>query len=304
MRAFVCRRCRELVPFESQECRRCGALLGFDPFSASLEPLQPAGPGLVRFDLDGTVRGVSRDDRWARCARSAVADCNWLVPFVGAGKPCISCRLTLNLPPKGDEEYRDAYSKAEMAKRRLVFQLRQLDLPLIGRDEDPEQGLAFELLASDRHVVTGHENGVVTIDLNETDDAFREQTRAQFGEPYRTLLGHFRHEVGHYYWARLIADQYRGVRRRGDRRRATASVGAAVLSVVIGSTRPAQSSEMTAWTTRRLARPITQKGRPTGAKITSAPMPRCTRSKTGPRLLPITCTSGTLSKQPPPSVSS
>jgi hypothetical protein len=219
MRAFVCRRCRELVPFESQECRRCGALLGFDPFSASLEPLQPAGPGLVRFDLDGTVRGGSRDDRWARCARSAVADCNWLVPFVGAGKPCISCRLTLNLPPKGDEEYRDAYSKAEMAKRRLVFQLRQLDLPLIGRDEDPEQGLAFELLASDRHVVTGHENGVVTIDLNETDDAFREQTRAQFGEPYRTLLGHFRHEVGHYYWARLIADRYRGNRSRGDRRR-------------------------------------------------------------------------------------
>ena len=146
MRAFVCRRCRALVPFESQECRRCGALLGFDPFSASLEPLQPAGPGLVRFDLDGTVRGVSRDDRWARCARSAVADCNWLVPFVGVGKPCISCRLTLNLPPKGDGEYRDAYSKAEMAKRRPVFQLRQLDLPLIGRDEDPEQGLAFELI--------------------------------------------------------------------------------------------------------------------------------------------------------------
>jgi hypothetical protein len=210
MRAFVCRRCRELVPFESQECRRCGALLGFDPFSANLEPLYPAGPGLVRFDPGNGSDDPSRDNRWARCGRSALADCNWLVPVAEAGKPCMSCRLTLNLPPKGDEEYRDAYSKAEMAKRRLIFQLRQLDLPVTGQDEDPEGGLAFELLASDRHVVTGHQNGVVTIDLNETDDAFREQTRAQFGEPYRTLLGHFRHEVGHYYWARLIAKTYPG----------------------------------------------------------------------------------------------
>jgi hypothetical protein len=208
MRAFVCRRCRELVPFESQECRRCGALLGFDPSSAELGPLQAAGPGLVRFDSSGGGDGAGQDDRLARCSRSTLADCNWLVPIAEAGKPCISCRLTLNLPPKGDEEYRDAYSIAESAKRRLVFQLRQLDLPLVGRDEDPDEGLAFELLASDRHVVTGHENGVVTIDLNETDDAFREQTRAQFGEPYRTLLGHFRHEVGHYYWARLIARPY------------------------------------------------------------------------------------------------
>ncbi|HXW81784.1 MAG TPA: putative zinc-binding metallopeptidase [Acidimicrobiales bacterium] len=232
MRAFVCRRCRELAPFESQECRRCGALLGFDPVSANLEPLHPAGPGLVRFDPGcgadnpnadnpnaGNPNGgnPNSDNRWARCSRSALADCNWLVPIAEAGKPCLSCRLTLNLPPKGDEEYRDAYSKAEQAKRRLIFQLRQLDLPLTGRDEDPEAGLAFELLASDRHVVTGHENGIVTIDLNETDDAFREQTRAQFGEPYRTLLGHFRHEVGHYYWARLIAKTYGDGARPGRR---------------------------------------------------------------------------------------
>jgi hypothetical protein len=216
MRAFVCRRCRELVPFESRECRRCGAILGFDLSSANLGPLQPAGPGLVRFDPDGGTTDTGRDGRWARCSRSILADCNWLVPIAEAGKACMSCRLTLNLPPKGDEEYRDAYSKAEMAKRRLVFQLHQLDLPLVGRDEDPDEGLAFELLAGHRHVVTGHENGVITIDLNETDDAFREQTRAQFGEPYRTLLGHFRHEVGHYYWARLVARANREAGPGGD----------------------------------------------------------------------------------------
>jgi hypothetical protein len=101
-------------------------------------------------------------------------------------------------------QYRAGFAKAEVAKRRLVYQLGQLRLPIIGREEDPEAGLSFELLASDRHVITGHANGVITIDLNETDDAFREQTRAQFGEPYRTLLGHFRHEIGHYYWNTLV----------------------------------------------------------------------------------------------------
>ncbi len=209
MRAFVCRRCRELSSFESRQCRRCGAPLGFDLVSGSLEPLLAAGPGLVYFDAGtGAPPDAKQPDRWARCARASVADCNWLVPVSEAGKPCVSCRLTLNLPRESCGEYRVAFSKAEMAKRRLIFQLYQLNLPIVTRDEDPDGGLAFELLASDRHVVTGHDNGVITIDLNETDDAFREQTRAQFGEPYRTLLGHFRHEIGHYYWARLISKAY------------------------------------------------------------------------------------------------
>jgi hypothetical protein len=86
-----------------------------------------------------------------------------------------------------------------------MYQVAQLGLPITSREEDPDDGLAFDLLVSDHHVVTGHDNGVITIDLNETNDAFREHTRAQFGEAYRTLLGHFRHEIGHYYWGRLIA---------------------------------------------------------------------------------------------------
>jgi hypothetical protein len=117
--------------------------------------------------------------------------------------------LTRTLPPARDKQHREAFAKAETAKRRLMYQIAQLGLPIVSREEDPEGGLAFDLLAGDHHVVTGHDNGVITIDLNETDDAFREQTRTQFGEPYRTLLGHFRHEIGHYYWGRLIE--------RGDR---------------------------------------------------------------------------------------
>src|SRR6202044_2237030 len=79
------------------------------------------------------------------------------------------------------------------------------------RLENPEFGLAFDVLAdppegAGETVRTGHENGVITMNLAEADDAIREQRRTELGEPYRTLLGHFRHEVGHYYWDRLVRD--------------------------------------------------------------------------------------------------
>lgn len=197
MRAFTCKRCRDQVEFESASCRACGALFGFDPFSGNLEALEPD---------DGLLRplGATTGRRWAYCQRSGLTGCNWLVPSADAGEPCFSCRLTNNLPPSEDLEYRNAFAKAETAKRRLIYQLLQLELPLVGKREDPETGLSFQLLASDRRVVTGHIGGLITLDLNETDDSFREQTRAQFGEPYRTLLGHFRHEIGHYYWMLLV----------------------------------------------------------------------------------------------------
>jgi hypothetical protein len=84
-------------------------------------------------------------------------------------------------------------------------------LPLLDRADDPERGLAFEFLADPAdpaapRVLTGHASGVITINLAEADDPEREKRRVQLHEPYRTLLGHFRHEVGHYYWDRLIRD--------------------------------------------------------------------------------------------------
>jgi hypothetical protein len=98
-----------------------------------------------------------------------------------------------------------AFAKAEAAKRRVVFQLGELDVPIVSRREDPVAGLAFDLLSSATGpVTTGHAKGIVTLDLAESDDAYREATRKDLGEPYRTLLGHFRHEIGHYYWMVLI----------------------------------------------------------------------------------------------------
>jgi hypothetical protein len=121
---------------------------------------------------------------------------------------CASCRLTRVIPPLAVTQYRTYWYRLEQAKRRLLYTLVSLQLPLTGKAQDPEHGLAFEFLAdagSLPKVVTGHDGGVITINIAEADDAERERVRLAMGEPYRTLLGHLRHECGHYYWERLIA---------------------------------------------------------------------------------------------------
>jgi hypothetical protein len=188
MRAFHCPRCGQLVFFENVACLRCGAALGFDPESREMV-LAPAG----------------------RCGNQVLAGCNWMLPAPEPepGRRCRSCRLTRTRPNDadlgGDSRAGELFVRTEAAKRRLVFQLLELHLPLVSHHEDPKSGLAFDFLV--RHeapIMIGHESGVITIDLAESDDAYRERMRAELGEPYRTMLGHLRHEVGHYYWDVLV----------------------------------------------------------------------------------------------------
>lgn len=125
--------------------------------------------------------------------------------------PCVACRLNRTIPDLGVPENPERWRKVEIAKRRLVAQLVSLGLPLIAKTEDEVAGLAFDFVGVDlqgRAPMTGHANGLITLDIKEADDAYREQVRVQMHEPYRTLLGHFRHEVGHYYWDRLIANSH------------------------------------------------------------------------------------------------
>lgn len=186
MRAFGCPRCRQLVPFEAVTCLSCGTALGFAPEAGEV---------------------VAADER-ARCANQFPAGCNWLpAPGEAAGGLCPSCRLTRTRPHDADLaadwQLAEAFREAEAAKRRLVFQFLELGLPLL--PYDGERGLAFDLLSSAAGpVVTGHEDGVITIDLAEGDDAHRKQMRRELGEPYRTMLGHLRHESGHYFWTVLV----------------------------------------------------------------------------------------------------
>jgi hypothetical protein len=140
----------------------------------------------------------------------SAAACNWMLAADEPNDLCIACRLNRTIPSLGDPDNDHHWAGIELAKRRLVADLLALQLPVKSRlTEDPAQGLMFDFLRAatpDERVTTGHDNGLITLDIEEADDARREQRRQQLHEPYRTLLGHLRHEVGHYYWDRLVRD--------------------------------------------------------------------------------------------------
>ncbi len=192
MRRFRCRVCEQDLFFENSECVSCGTALGYSRDEAAIVPVDEAGRYV---DAGGTA--------WFRCRNLGLSGCTWLC--AEDGDQCFSCDLTRTRPNDADLEGLAQVPLAERAKRHLVAELDTLGFPVVGKDEDPEQGLAFDLLSSvAENVVIGHANGVITIDLAESDDAHREKVRAQLDEPYRTMLGHFRHESGHYYEWQLV----------------------------------------------------------------------------------------------------
>jgi hypothetical protein len=184
VRAFTCPTCSSLLFFENSVCLACGTAVGFDR-------------GLAAF------RALGGDLH--RCANADLAECNWLAASDAAAGLCGCCALTRTRPADGELPALRSFARTEAAKRRLLYQLDDLGLPVTSRQQDPEHGLAFDLLSSaDQPVVTGHADGVITIDLAEGDAGHREAMREQLAEPYRTLLGHVRHETGHWYWQVLV----------------------------------------------------------------------------------------------------
>lgn len=195
MRDFTCPNCGQRLAFENSVCLSCGSALGFSLDHMALMVIAP----------DGGHAGAVDSGQYELCANLHLAECNWLVETSPDPGLCRSCVLTRTRPNETDIKAMAAFADAERAKRRLIVELSELKLPIVGRDEDPNYGLAFDLLSSEfEQVSTGHHNGVITLDLAEGDDVHREQLRVEMEEPYRTLLGHFRHEIGHYYFYRLV----------------------------------------------------------------------------------------------------
>jgi hypothetical protein len=208
MKVFHCDHCGNLLFFENTGCVHCGHKLAYLPDLADLGSLEQAPDGLWRSPLPA-ARGRS----YRLCRNYTAWDvCNWAIESGDANPLCVSCRLTRLIPDVSAPAARLAWYKLEVAKRRLVFTLEELELPLSPTAGTDDPGLAFEFKADPTdpgapRVMTGHAAGVITVNIAEADDAERERRRAAVHEPYRTLLGHMRHESGHYYWARLIKDR-------------------------------------------------------------------------------------------------
>lgn len=205
LKTFHCTHCNQQVFYENVLCERCDTTLGFIEDTGDISAFQDVGDSSWRrLPADGEGR------RYKQCHNYAVEKiCNRMIPADDPQTLCRSCRLTTVIPSLASERNRTYWYKLERAKRRLLYTLAQLDLPLVSRHDDPERGLAFEFLEyfdGGSPVHTGHDDGLITINIAEADDAHRANTRVDMHERYRTLLGHFRHEIGHYYFMLLIED--------------------------------------------------------------------------------------------------
>lgn len=201
MQLFQCQICSQVLFFENTLCESCGAQLGFDPASQSL----------LSLEKDGEVwRSSATGERFRFCDNAQHNACNWLVRAEGTEVYCLACRHNRTIPPLAEGDNLSKWQRLEAAKHRLFYQLVKFGLPMPSRADDPEHGLAFDFLTDPPEggapVMTGHDEGLITLNLAEADDAEREKRRSDMGEPYRTLLGHFRHEIGHFYWDLLVKE--------------------------------------------------------------------------------------------------
>jgi hypothetical protein len=206
MKRFSCNNCNQPVFFDNRLCTSCGAALGFDP-----EQLDMVS---IAADSAGGWRGPDGQS-YRNCRNQLEQDaCNWLLDSGDEHEYCVSCRLNRTIPDLAVGENHAFWQRIERAKRRLLYSLLWLGLPVARQTRGWPQGLLFDFIESPRTpgadgdvVMTGHQDGVITLNVAEADDVFRAMQRKQMNEAYRTLLGHLRHESGHYFFDHLVDDE-------------------------------------------------------------------------------------------------
>jgi len=208
LKTYTCQ-CGNALYFANSKCLVCGAMVGFLPDEQQLSTLTITDDGLYKVAHNNKL--------YRQCKNYWQYDvCNWMVPNSDSNELCQSCRLNVMIPNLEKPENLPLWYNMEQAKRRLLYTLMKLKLPIEGRDSDPAGGLGFSFLEDDiadeygneltvkNYVVIGHNSGLITINLREAIASVRIEMREKMNEQYRTLIGHFRHESGHYYWDRLI----------------------------------------------------------------------------------------------------
>lgn len=218
MKIYTCA-CGQSLFFENDRCLNCGAELGFCPVCSLLVPLTPLDVG--RYRCGNTECGATL----AKCANySDYSVCNRCVPVGADGditpSYCDCCRYNQTIPDLTVDGNWKKWYRLEAAKRRLFYDLELLRLPHGTAADGFVPSLSFDFKAdvipsndfwrtmgTGERVYTGHANGKITINIREADEVERERLRVDMGEAHRTLIGHFRHEIGHYYWDVLVKGQ-------------------------------------------------------------------------------------------------
>jgi hypothetical protein len=200
MKLYTCSNCHNLLYFENNICLNCKHTVGFDSVSLSFLTLD-----LEKDNIFSNTK--KRKDLYRFCKNAEYGTCNWLIPPDQTDPYCKACSLNRIIPDLGNEENLKRWKNIEIAKHRLLYSLLRLRLPVEKKIGNEEEGIAFDFLADispKEKIITGHDNGTITLNIEEADDVLRARHREDLGERYRTLLGHFRHEIGHYYWDILI----------------------------------------------------------------------------------------------------
>jgi len=196
VREFQCPVCGSGVYFESIRCLGCGSDLAFDDRSLAIVAMDrtAAGPRHRRPSGRSTLE-------LPYCANQGLGVCNWLASCAEDNALCSACRLNRRIPDLSEPGNVHAWGDLECAKKRLIYAMLRFGLPSDGRLTGAP--LAFDFV---HNAKTGHAGGVITVDVREADAVERERQRQVFQEPYRTLLGHLRHECGHYLWPALSGE--------------------------------------------------------------------------------------------------
>jgi hypothetical protein len=200
VKLYTCSNCNNLLYFENSICLRCNNTVGFDANKLSLVTVRPAD-SKIYVDVNDAK------NTYRFCANAAQHTCNWLIPLNENALFCKACALNRIIPALTSWQNIKRWQRIEQAKHRLVYSLFRLCLPVKNKTNGSEEGIAFEFMADvspKERVITGHLKGTITLNIEEADETERTRNKSDLGEKYRTLLGHFRHETGHYYWDLLI----------------------------------------------------------------------------------------------------
>lgn len=202
MNRFACD-CGSPVYFENDFCINCRSALGYDPIRGDMVTLADWGDGRYRDQYGHNFRYCENGVEHAVC--------NWLRPADSPSQFCQACQFNRTIPDQSRAENQERWLVLERAKKRLFYTLARLNLPLLNGWADPQRGLLLDFIedarSSDEYpetfVSTGYLGGIITVNALEADTVARATAQDELGESYRTVLGHLRHESGHYYWSLL-----------------------------------------------------------------------------------------------------